>query len=151
MTCLGRGHYFGEKSFTSNVIAPRNATIRVPFNCPVDVRVGKVKCDYYPKWVHFRQFLLMKEVPFIRALPRNEQLEMYSKLTRKTFATGERIIREGDDGDQFYILLQGSVSVEDSKNGFLLTLVEGHCFGEMGMFMLLLCECCMYIPCCSYK
>ena len=61
---------------------------------------------------------------------------MYSKLTRKSYEADEYIITEGDDGDEFYIILEGSVKVVDSKNGVLVTLFEGHCFGEMGKYAL---------------
>jgi serine/threonine protein kinase len=58
---------------------------------------------------------------------------MYSKLVRKVFSDKEYIIKEGDHGDEFYIILEGAANVEDSTHGTLASLHEGHCFGEMAL------------------
>lgn len=134
ITSLRRGQYFGQKYFVTNITAPRNATVRVPNDCASPfVLLGRVDASQFPKWSHFRKFLLMKDVPLIRALPRHEQLEMYNMLTHKVFAVDDYIIREGDKGDEFYIILEGSAKVVDSKHGVLATMYEGHCFGEMAL------------------
>jgi serine/threonine protein kinase/CRP-like cAMP-binding protein len=133
LTSLSRGHYFGEKTFVSNIPQPRNASIRVPSTCEVGVPIGIVTSEYYAEWDHFRQFLVMKDVPLIKSLPRNEQLEMYSKLTRRTYLPEDFIITEGDPGEDFFIVLEGVVRVQDATHGVLVSLQAGHCFGEMAL------------------
>lgn len=133
LTSLSRGHYFGEKTFVSNNPQPRNASIRVPTSCKVGVEIGIVTSEYYADWDHFRQFLVMKDVPLIKSLPRNEQLEMYSKLIRREYNSNEFIITEGDPGEDFYIILEGVVNVQDKMHGVLVNLQAGHCFGEMAL------------------
>lgn len=133
ITALSRGHYFGEKTFVSRVQENRNASIRVSLDCESTVKIGKVPDTEYSKWTHFRTFLLMKEVPLIRSLPHSDQLEMYSKLKRKKFQAGDFIIREGDVGNEFYIILYGEATVQDAQHGVLAQLREGHAFGEMAL------------------
>ena len=133
LTSLSRGHYFGEKTFVSNNPQPRNASIRVPSSCEVGVPIGIVKSEYYSDWDHFRQFLVMKDVPLIKSLPRHEQLEMYSKLTRMVYQSEDFIIKEGDPGEDFFIVLEGVVRVQDALHGVLVSLQAGHCFGEMAL------------------
>ncbi len=55
------------------------------------------------------------------------------KIQEKTFNPGDVIIRQGEEGDRFYMIYGGSVNVErSSKNGVksLGKLVEGDYFGE---------------------
>lgn len=87
----------------------------------------------------------MKDVPLIRSLPRHEQIEMYSKVQHKEYKDREYIVRQGDAGDAFYIILEGSANVVDENlgvseyegrmigDGVLATLREGHVFGEMAL------------------
>ena len=134
---LRRGTFFGQQFFKTNVPLPRNATVRVSDEMIVPVLLGKVKPEHFHKWDHFRKFLLMKDVPFIGSLPRNEQLEMYTKLTRKVYTDGDYIIREGDIGEDFYIILEGSANVvvasAPTEGGIVATMHEGHSFGEMAL------------------
>ncbi len=61
-------------------------------------------------------------------------------LERETFEAGEAIIRQGNSGDHFYIIAEGSVGVfhfgEDGKEKKLTVLHQGAYFGEKA----LLCE-----------
>ena len=52
------------------------------------------------------------------------------------FGRGERVIREGAEGDSMFVLLRGNAEVSISKNGTSIpvaTLGAGDCFGEMSL------------------
>jgi len=52
----------------------------------------------------------------------------------ENFAVGDRIIREGDPGDRFYLIRQGRVSVRrGSSEQEVVQLAEGDFFGEMAL------------------
>ena len=52
------------------------------------------------------------------------------------FGRGERVIREGAEGDSMFVLLRGAAKVSISRNGTSIpvaTLSAGDCFGEMSL------------------
>jgi CRP-like cAMP-binding protein len=52
------------------------------------------------------------------------------------FGRGERVIREGAEGDSMFVLLRGAAEVSISRNGTSIpvaTLSAGDCFGEMSL------------------
>src|SRR5213076_3216632 len=52
------------------------------------------------------------------------------------FGRGERVIREGAEGESMFVLLRGAAEVSISKNGTSIpvaTLSAGDCFGEMSL------------------
>jgi CRP-like cAMP-binding protein len=125
-------------SYISSHQAPRNATIRAVCSCTL----GCVNPDQFAKWTHFRTFLLMKEVPLIRTLPQNFQVEMYSLLKHTVYTDGDYIVKQGDVGDKFYIITDGAADVVQEKfdpenktteRKTLVRLYEGHFFGEMAL------------------
>lgn len=54
-------------------------------------------------------------------------------LVRQTFQPGDDIIREGDEGDVFYIVEDGEVDISTKKMGFIRTLGAGTTFGEVAL------------------
>ncbi|MCK5284977.1 MAG: cyclic nucleotide-binding domain-containing protein [Alphaproteobacteria bacterium] len=55
----------------------------------------------------------------------------------KTYETGERIISEGDDATNTYIILSGTVCISIEKDGKTVTLANlgiGDMFGESALF-----------------
>jgi small-conductance mechanosensitive channel/CRP-like cAMP-binding protein len=81
-----------------------------------------------------------------RAILRSEALfeclsdEEIDSLVQKAhvshFGRGERVIREGAEGDSMFVLLSGSAEVSISKNGNSIpvaTLKAPDCFGEMSL------------------
>ncbi|MFN4279123.1 cyclic nucleotide-binding domain-containing protein [Thermosynechococcus sp.] len=65
----------------------------------------------------------------------NAELQMLIELgNRQFYGVGEIICREGDPGDAFYIVLEGSVEVRSEHlNQILATLYEGEFFGEIAV------------------
>jgi MFS superfamily sulfate permease-like transporter len=57
-------------------------------------------------------------------------------VTRRVFAPGEFVFREGDPGDDLYVISQGTASVrreEGHRSTRLITFGEGTVFGEMSL------------------
>jgi len=85
----------------------------------------------------------------MKGLKRDGRLGVYSPLDDETFSDlkpymqeqnwqpGDVIVRQGDAGDAFYVIVDGSVSVErsDGSNGgqVLAQLSKGDYFGEMAL------------------
>jgi CRP-like cAMP-binding protein len=109
------------------------------------VILGRVTSDHFHLWNDFRIFLLMNAVPLFRTLPTPEQIEMYSLLQHEEFKDGQYIVKQGDIGDKFYVIIDGAADVvetviaddqsshETLRNVVLARLYEGHFFGEMSL------------------
>jgi CRP-like cAMP-binding protein len=67
----------------------------------------------------------------------DEQLDSLVQQSRVShFGRGERVIREGAEGDSMFVLLRGAAEVSISKNGTSIpvaTLKAPDCFGEMSL------------------
>lgn len=138
ITRLKQGKCFGEKFFISRREAKRTATIAAV----TSTKVGLVTPSEFHKWDNFRLFLLMRTFPLIKTLPKSDQFEMYKLFTHEEFAPGEFIVKQGDFGDMFYIIVEGSADVKEldpefeddfDKSISLTRLYEGHSFGEMAL------------------
>jgi [calcium/calmodulin-dependent protein kinase] kinase len=99
--------------------------------------------EYFDKWEQFRNLLLVKTVPLIQILPRKERSHILQSLVVREYRDGEYIIRQGEKGEEFFIIQDGAVKVVQQrpsaeKDGpptevTLVTLREGHFFGEMSL------------------
>ena len=79
------------------------------------------------------KFNTIKNLPFFRDFPDVQIWEALRITTWKKLPQGAVIIREGDQGDCFYVLADGEVMV--SRHGKSLNaLKRGDCFGEMLYF-----------------
>jgi small-conductance mechanosensitive channel/CRP-like cAMP-binding protein len=67
----------------------------------------------------------------------NSQIDSLVEQSRVShFGRGERVIREGAEGDSMFVLLRGAAEVSISRNGTSIpvaTLNAGDCFGEMSL------------------
>jgi small-conductance mechanosensitive channel len=79
----------------------------------------------------------LSEVPIFAPLTDEETQQIAEVVEAKIFASGEKIVRRGQDGKSMYVIHRGSVKVqitEDGKIKVLRNLSEGDFFGEMGLF-----------------
>ncbi len=77
------------------------------------------------------------EVPLFAPLTDEETQQIAETVEAKIFATGEKIVRRGQEGNSMFVIHRGSVKVqinEDGKIKVLRNLNEGEFFGEMGLF-----------------
>lgn len=72
---------------------------------------------------------------FSRLAP-GELAQLEPLLVRRVFASGEFVFREGDPGDDMFVIAQGTASVrraEGPRSTRLITFGEGTVFGEMAL------------------
>jgi len=80
----------------------------------------------------------IRRVPLFRDFADDEVAAVAATVTDRRYGKHQFIVREGDPGDTFFILVKGSVSVcriaPDGRETILSILKEGDFFGEMSMF-----------------
>lgn len=80
---------------------------------------------------------LVHQVPFFQELSEQETSEVAGLMAPRSYMTDELIIREGEEGDSFYIVGRGVARVirnygrKDEQ--FLGTLISGNFFGEFAL------------------
>ncbi len=155
VTRLYRGMYFGQMQFLTRERQPRarNASIRAPSLLSIGnaafglrlssdadnnnrgIKVARIPPERFEKWNFFRNMLIVKAVPFLHKLPLESRRNLLSLTDIQHYKDGERIVTQGEPGDAFYIVLDGTVKVMEGTNELteLATLRGGHCFGEMSL------------------
>lgn len=94
---------------------------------------GRIRSDVLVQEAAIVSQMLMRCDVFKHLTPRG-LTEMSDNLTSESFEKGQRVIREGDVGDKFYLIRKGSVAIRrGSDNKQLATLEEGDFFGEMAL------------------
>ncbi len=80
---------------------------------------------------------LPAKVPLFDDLPQQAFVELVNRLSYKRWAPGEMILREGEAGRSFFVVVEGRVRVfkrlPDGAELVLATLGEGAFFGEMAL------------------
>lgn len=79
---------------------------------------------------------LQAAIPFFRDIDPDLLDRMVPYIHQKTYRKGELIFLEGDQGNEFYFIGSGSVSIytfDKSKKVILAFLQEGEYFGEMAL------------------
>lgn len=131
---LGSGTSFGELALMYN--QPRSATIRTKTDAVVfslDRRSFKkylIQANQAQADVHYN---MLQNVELFANLGENVLRQIVDALVRKKFEPSEYIIKEGEQGDDFYILEDGEVDVSTRKAGFIRTLKPGSYFGEAAL------------------
>lgn len=89
-----------------------------------------------PEQVEVRRKLeVLRQIPLFSKLSYAELVKILNIVTIKHAHTDELLIREGEEGDRFFIIVQGAVDV--FKDGVsLVTLERGGHFGEMSLVSL---------------
>ncbi|OQS00438.1 cAMP-dependent protein kinase regulatory subunit [Achlya hypogyna] len=120
---------FGELALMYN--APRAATVKVKENAKyIIMETTMKKRDQYKGFI--------EKVPLLESLSEYERLTVADALRVATFNDGEVIIRQGDDGNLFYIISEGTavctkqVSPTDPIQEIGI-LTSGAYFGEIAL------------------
>lgn len=74
----------------------------------------------------------LERVPFLEPLSTAERRQLARRTKREDFDEGEVVLREGDTGDSFYIIVDGEVEVKAGE-AVVATLEPGNFFGEMSL------------------
>ena len=78
----------------------------------------------------------LRHVDFLDALPKESLHQLAEQTARRLFAPGEPIIREGDHGEELFIVLRGQVRVDlgsGTRRREVSRLGPGQFFGEMSL------------------
>jgi CRP-like cAMP-binding protein len=74
-------------------------------------------------------------VQLLAGLPGERLAEIGRRLERKEVPPGQRVVREGDPGERFYIVLSGIFAVSQEDLGPRRVLRPGDYFGEVALAM----------------
>lgn len=141
LATLRPGDYFGESSLLSNEY--RSATIRAGIH-GMDVVAFDAQVFHGRIAEHVLVFRMIdnewgsgqipdvKRLGLFNNLPMRDLATVLSNARQDIFESGDAIVEQGNDGDRFYIVLDGEVVVErDGHN--LAQLSRGDYFGETAL------------------
>ena len=77
----------------------------------------------------------LSRVELLAGLPGEQLSLLASRLEREEVEPGETIVREGEPGDRFYIVLSGMLNVSQEGLGDRRLLRPGDSFGEVSLAM----------------
>jgi len=80
---------------------------------------------------------LFQKVPLFSGIPAEDRLALARAATVRTYRRGDVIVRQGQPGESFFVIVRGRVAVTilspDGREVVLNTLGEGDHFGEMAL------------------
>ena len=77
----------------------------------------------------------LSRIGLLATLPGQTLARLAQRMTREEIASGASVCAEGEDGDRFYVLLSGMLSVSQESRGALSVLRPGDYFGEVAPAM----------------
>ena len=77
----------------------------------------------------------LTRVGLLAGLPGEHLSKLAARLEREEVAPGATVVREGDLGERFYIVLSGMLNVSQEGLGERRLLRPGDCFGEVALAM----------------
>jgi hypothetical protein len=69
----------------------------------------------------------LKTVPLFAHMSNTQRKQIADALQSTLFAPGERIVTQGEAGDKFYLITDGTVVITEDSQGNALTLTRGRC------------------------
>ena len=77
----------------------------------------------------------LSQVGLLAALPGELLLKLASRMRREEIGPGKPLLTEGEDGERFYVVLSGLLSVTQAERGLRRILKPGDYFGEVALAM----------------
>jgi CRP-like cAMP-binding protein len=77
----------------------------------------------------------LTRVGLLAGLPGEHLSRLAARLEREEVAPGATVVRQGDEGDRFYVVLSGMLNVSQEELGERRTLRPGDTFGEVALTM----------------
>jgi CRP-like cAMP-binding protein len=77
----------------------------------------------------------LSSVPLLAELPGTRLNALAVRMDRKELGPGTTIVREGEPGDRFFVLLSGMAQVQQETLGQRRVLKPGDTFGEVALAM----------------
>jgi CRP-like cAMP-binding protein len=73
----------------------------------------------------------LSRIGLLAELPGEQLAKLAERMRREEVAPGTSIVREGEDGDRFYVLLSGVAGVSQAARGARRIVRPGEYFGEV--------------------
>ncbi|MCY2965639.1 MAG: cyclic nucleotide-binding domain-containing protein, partial [Planctomycetota bacterium] len=142
---LGPGDFFGEQSLLTG--KARSASVRASEDC-VLFRISKTDFEglltqrpeirtYLERFLQDRGVVdFLRSATFLGSLPPRELAQLLDRLKTCDFPAYTDIVRQGEPGDQMYLILSGEVEVTQIAQGLKRTLAHlspGQYFGERSL------------------
>lgn len=133
ISTLSEGNYFGELALISG--STRSATVIADGFCncwAIDqtTYLALLKEQHTQKRTRYKTIL--KQVPFLKDLPDYQILLIVDALRAQNPSDGEIIIKQGERGDRFYIIIDGKCTVTINDE-VVSTLGPNKYFGELAL------------------
>ena len=77
----------------------------------------------------------LARVELLAGLPGETLARLGERMERRQLAPGERVVREGEGGDRFYVVLAGMLRAAQAERGERALLRPGSYFGEVSLLM----------------
>ena len=77
----------------------------------------------------------LSRIGLLATLPGETLAKIAQNMTREDVPAGAGVVTEGDDGDRFYVVLSGMLSVAQESRGAQAVLRPGDYFGEVALAM----------------
>ena len=77
----------------------------------------------------------LARVGLLAELPGERLHQLAGRMEREEIAAGGSVVREGDEGDRFYVVLSGLLAVSQESRGERGVLRPGDTFGEVALAM----------------
>lgn len=74
-------------------------------------------------------------IPLLASLPGERLAQLAPRMRREEMAPGAAVVREGEPGDRFYVVLSGMLEVTQAGRGPRTLLRPGDHFGEVALAM----------------
>lgn len=75
----------------------------------------------------------LEQVPVFSSLDDSALASLAARMERRELAPGEAVLREGEEGDRFYVVLSGLLGVWQAGIGQTAVLTAGEYFGELAL------------------
>jgi CRP/FNR family transcriptional regulator, cyclic AMP receptor protein len=76
---------------------------------------------------------LLAQVPLFSHLSRRQLKRLAESTTEQRYMEGASIVREGEEGDSFFVIVEGQARVTNAKGRTVNQLVPGDFFGEISL------------------
>jgi hypothetical protein len=77
----------------------------------------------------------LSRIGLLATLPGETLARLAQRMTREDIPAGARVVSEGEEGDRFYVVLSGMLSVSQESRGPQSVLRPGDYFGEVALAM----------------
>ncbi len=77
----------------------------------------------------------LSRIGLLASLPGQTLARLAQRMTREDISAGAPVVTEGEEGDRFYVVLSGMLSVSQQSRGTQNVLRPGDYFGEVSLAM----------------